>query len=237
MFIDIVIIIIIQLLCKNSLINTTILPAPTDIIFNSDSINILSSFLITLKFIGVVFAISLAINMLIVIIIYLLEFKYLENILYRLNSIPRIVIMLVGIAILGVGYKTISIMTIISNMPNFVITVLGYLKSENNKSIIEAAKDCGASDFKTLIKILIPTNIRGIIISTKILISQIINSIIIGEYLIGTTGIGSLLQYNLFMYNMKNVWFIALIICLFTIIISKVFDYVLSSKKLWFNFS
>ena len=235
MIIDFIIIAIWELIAHLGIINTTIIPSPSSIIFKSDFITILSSFKSTLIFILIVFIISFIIDMIISIFIYWLESKYIENILYRINTIPRIIIMIVGIAVLGVGYKTIAIMSIISSMPNFIITILGYLKSENNKSIIEAARDCGAKDIEILICILIPSNLRGIIISTKILFSNIINSCIIGEYLIGTSGLGSMLQYNLFMYNMKNVFMIALIITIFTIIINKLFDLLLKSKRLWFN--
>lgn len=233
--IDIFILLVLEFLCKLGLINQTILPSPTNIAFNSDFAQILLSLLSTLKYVGIVFVISTFINMILVIIIYLLDFKYIENVLYRINSIPRILITLIGIAILGVGYKTIAIVSIISSMPNFIITVLGYLRNSNWKNIIEAGIDSGANELEILLLILIPSNIRGIIISTKILISNILNSIIIGEYLIGTKGIGSLLQYNLFMYNMKNVWMIALILTIFSVLISKIFDYILNSKRFWFN--
>lgn len=233
--IDIIVLILLEILCKLDFINQIILPSPTNIIFKSDFIEIISTFFSTLKYVGIVFTISLILNMFIVVIIYLLNFEYFENILYRINSIPRILITLIGIAILGVGYKTIIIVSIISSMPNFVITVLGYLRNSNWKSIIEAGIDSGANDLEILLLILIPSNIRGIIISIKILISNILNSIIIGEYLIGTQGIGSLLQYNLFMYDMKNVWMIALILTIFSVLISKSFDFILKSKKFWFN--
>ena len=230
MVIDIICLIILELLCRIGLINQTILPSPLKILFKSDIIDILLSFFSTLKYVGLVLIISLIINMIIVIIIYLLELKYIENVLYRINSIPRVLITLIGIAILGVGYNTITIVSIISSMPNFIITVLGYLKNNNWKNIIEAGIDSGANEIEVLILILIPSNVRGIIISIKMLISNILNAIIIGEYLIGTKGIGSLLQYNLFMYNMKNVWMIALILTTFSVIVSKIFDYILNSK-------
>lgn len=235
MLIDLIIIALWELMGYLGIINITVIPRPSAIIFKSDIIDILSSFSSTLIFILVIFLISIIIDMLIAIFIYWLESKYIENMLYRINTIPRIIIMIVGIAVLGVGYKTIGIMSIISSMPNFIITVLGYLKSESNKSIIEAARDCGAKDLEILIRILIPNNLRGIIISIKILFSNIINSCIIGEYLIGTSGIGSSLQYNLFMYNMKNVFMIAFIITVFSIVVNKLFDKILQSKKLWFN--
>lgn len=235
MLIDLLFIVILELFGYLGIINTTIIPRPSNILLKSDILLILNALKYTLCFIGIIFIISFVINMLIVIICYWLECKYLENLLYRLNTIPRMVIMLVGIAILGVGYKTICIMTIISSMPNFVITILGYLRDKSNQSIIEAAEDCGTSYLNILLKILIPNNIRGIIISTKILLSSIINSVIMGEYLIGTSGLGSSLQYNLFMYNMKNVWMIALIIALFSIIVNKCFDLILKNKYMWFN--
>lgn len=235
MFMDIVILIMLETLCKFGLINQTILPSPSNILFKSDIIEILVSFASTLKYVLFVFIVSLIINMFIIVIIYLLELKYLENILYRVNSIPRILITLIGIAILGVGYKTIAIVSIISSMPNFIITVLGYLRNSSLKSIIDAGIDSGANEFEILMLILIPSNIRGLIVSIKILISNILNSIIIGEYLIGTSGIGSLLQYNLFMYNMKNVWMITLLLTIFLVVISKIFDFILKSKKFWFN--
>ena len=235
MLIDILVIVILELFGYLGVINTTIIPRPSNILFKSDILHILSALKSTLCFIAIIFIISFLINMLIVIICYWLECKYLENLLYRLNTIPRMVIMLVGIAILGVGYKTICIMSIISSMPNFVITILGYLRDKNNQSIIEAAEDCGTSYLNILLKILIPNNLRGIIISTKILLSSIINSVIMGEYLIGTSGLGSSLQYNLFMYNMKNVWMIALVIALFSIIVNKCFDFILKSRYMWFN--
>lgn len=235
MIIDIILLILLELFCKFDLVNEIILPAPTNIIFKSDLSQILISFIDTLKYVSIIFIISLIINMFIVIVIYLLDLKYLENVLYRINSIPRILITLIGIAILGVGYKTIAIVSIISSMPNFIITVLGYLKNDTWKGIIEAGIDCGANELEILISILIPSNVRGIIISTKILISNILNSVIIGEYLIGTKGIGSILQYNLFMYNMKNVWMIAVILTILSVVISKTFDYVLKSKRFWFN--
>ena len=50
------------------------------------------------KYVGIVFIISLFINMIIVIMIYLLDLKYIESVLYRINSIPRILITLIGIA-------------------------------------------------------------------------------------------------------------------------------------------
>lgn len=233
--IDIIVLVLLEFLCKLDFINQIILPSPTNIIFKSNFIEIITTFLSTLKYVGIVLAISLILNMFIVIIIYLLDIECFENILYRINSIPRILITLIGIAILGVGYKTIIIVSIISSMPNFVITVLGYLRNSNWKSIIEAGIDSGANDLEILVLILIPSNIRGIIISIKILISNILNSIIIGEYLIGTQGIGSLLQYNLFMYDMKNVWMIALVLTTFSVVISKSFDFILKSKKFWFN--
>ena len=233
--IDIFVLIILEILCKLNLINQTILPSPTNIVFKSNLGEIVLSLSSTLKYVGIIFIISVIINMIIVIFIYLLDLKYIENVLYRINSIPRILITLIGIAILGVGYKTIAIVSIISSMPNFIITVLGYLRNSNWKNIIEAGIDSGANELEILSYILIPSNIRGIIISIKILISNILNSIIIGEYLIGTKGIGSLLQYNLFMYNMKNVWMIALILTIFSVVISKIFDYILNSKKFWFN--
>ncbi len=235
MLIDLIIVILFELMGYLGIINVTIIPRPSSIIFKSDIFDILTSFSSTLIFIFVIFIISIIIDMLIAIFIYWLESKYIENLLYRINTIPRIIIMIVGIAILGVGYKTIGIMSIISSMPNFVITVLGYLKSESNKIFIEAARDCGAKDLEILIRILIPNNLRGIIISIKILFSNITNSCIIGEYLIGTSGIGSTLQYNLFMYNMKNVFMIAIVITIFSILVNKFFDLILKSKKLWFN--
>lgn len=235
MLIDLIIIALWELIGYLGIINITIIPCPSSIILKSDILDILSSFSSTLIFIIVVFIISIILDLIITIFIYWLESKYIENMLYRINTIPRIIIMIVGIAVLGVGYKTIAIMSIISSMPNFIITVLGYLKSESNKSIIEAARDCGAKDLEILIRILIPNNLRGIIISIKILFSNIINSCIIGEYLIGTSGIGSMLQYNLFMYNMKNVFMIAIIITIFSILVNKLFDLILKSKKLWFN--
>lgn len=235
MLIDLIIIALWELVGHLGIINITIIPRPSAIIFKSDILDILSSFSETLIFIIIIFIISIIIDMLLTIFIYWLESKYIENMLYRINTIPRIIIMIVGIAILGVGYKTIGIMSIISSMPNFIITVLGYLKSESNKSIIEAARDCGAKDLEILLRILIPNNLRGIIISVKILFSNIINSCIIGEYLIGTSGIGSMLQYNLFMYNMKNVFMIAIVITVFSILVNKIFDLILKSKKLWFN--
>lgn len=235
MIIDIIILIILELLCKTDLINEIILPAPTNIIFKSDIIQIVISFLDTLKYVGIIFIISFILNMFMVTIIYLLDLKYVENVLYRINSIPRILITLIGIAILGVGYKTIAIVSIISSMPNFIITVLGYLKNDTWKNVIESGIDCGANEFEILLLILIPSNIRGIIISTKILISNILNSVIIGEYLIGTKGIGSILQYNLFMYDMKNVWMIALLLTIISVAINKIFDYILKSKRFWFN--
>lgn len=235
MLIDLIIVLLWELIGYLGIINITIIPRPSAIIFKSDILDILSSFSSTLLFICFIFIISIIIDMLIAIFVYWLESKYIENLLYRINTIPRIIIMIVGIAILGVGYKTIGIMSIISSMPNFIITVLGYLKSESNKSIIEAARDCGAKDLEILLRILIPNNLRGIIISIKILFSNIINSCIIGEYLIGTSGIGSMLQYNLFMYNMKNVFMIAIVITIFSILVNKLFDLILKSKKLWFN--
>lgn len=235
MLIDLIIIALWELVGYLGIINITIIPRPSSIIFKSDILDILSSFSDTLLFILLIFIISIVIDMLLTIFIYWLKSKYIENMLYRINTIPRIIIMIVGIAILGVGYKTIGIMSIISSMPNFIITVLGYLKSESNKSIIEAARDCGAKDLEILLRILIPNNLRGIIISIKILFSNIINSCIIGEYLIGTSGIGSMLQYNMFMYNMKNVFMIAIVITIFSILVNKLFDLILNSKKLWFN--
>ncbi|MDE5888418.1 MAG: ABC transporter permease subunit [Bacilli bacterium] len=235
MLIDLLLIALLELFGHLGIINTTIIPRPSNILFKSDLLLILSALKSTICFIAIIFIISFLINMIIVIICYWLECKYLENLLYRLNTIPRMVIMLVGIAILGVGYKTICIMTVISGVPNFVITVLGYLRDKSNQSIIEAAVDCGTSYLNILLKILIPNNSRGILISTKILLSNIINSVIMGEYLIGTSGLGSSLQYNLFMYNMKNVWMIALIIALFSIIVNKCFDLILKNKYMWFN--
>ncbi len=235
MIIDLIILVLLELFGYFGIINTTIIPRPSTILFKSEILSILEALSSTIYFITIIFIISLIINMFIVIICYWLECKYLENLLYRLNTIPRMVIMLVGISILGVGYKTICIMTIISSMPNFIITVLGYLRDKSNKSIIEAAEDCGTPYLNILIKILIPNNLRGIIISTKILLSSIINSVIMGEYLIGTSGLGSSLQYNLFMYNMKNVWMIALVIALFSIIVNKIFDLILKNKYMWFN--
>lgn len=235
MIFDIVTILLLELCGYLGIINTTIIPRPTTILFKSDISVILVSFLDTIVFILIIFLISIIINLIVVIICYWLECYIIENLLYRLNTIPRIIIMLVGIAILGVGYKTIAIISIISSMPNFVITILGYLRDKNNKSIIEAAKDCGAGDLEILLKILIPNNLRGIVISVKILLSYIINSIIIGEYLIGTKGLGSVLQYNLSMYNMKNVWFIVFLIAIFSIIVNKLFNLILHSKKFWFN--
>lgn len=235
MLIDLIIVALWELMGYLGIINITIIPRPSSIIFKSDILDILSSFSSTIIFILIIFILSIILDLLITIIIYWLESKYIENVLYRINTIPRIIIMIVGIAILGVGYKTIAIMSIISSMPNFIITVLGYLKSESNKSIIEAARDCGAKDLEILVRILIPNNLRGIIISIKILFSNIINSCIIGEYLIGTSGIGSTLQYNLFMYNMKNVFMIAIIITIFSVLVNKFFDLILKSKKLWFN--
>jgi len=226
---------ILEVLARLKLINTVILPAPSSILMNSDIISILSSFIDTLKVILLVYIISIIFDLVITIMIYLLEFKYLEHFIYRINTFPRILITLIGIALLGVGYQTIGIVSIISSSPNFIITVLGYLRNENNKKIIEAAKDMGANDVEIILKILIPTNTRGIIIALKILFSNIMNSVIIGEYLISAGGIGSLLQYNLFMYNMKNVWMIAIIIMLFSIVVSKIFDFILKSKKMWFN--
>lgn len=235
MLIDVIVIILLELFGYVGIINTTIIPRPSAILFKSDLSLILGAFAETVGFILLIFVISIVVNMFIVILCYWLECHYVESLLYRLNTIPRIVVMLVGIAILGVGYKTIAIMSILSSMPNFVITVLGYLRDKSNKSVIEAAKDCGAEDLEVLVKILIPNNLRGIVISVKILLSYIINSVIIGEYLIGTKGLGSVLQYNLFMYNMKNVWMIAIVIALFSIVVNKVFDFVLRSKKIWFN--
>lgn len=235
MIFDIVAILLLELCGYLGIINTTIIPRPTTILFKSNIGSILGAFAETIIFILLIFLISIIINLIVVIICYWLECHTIENLLYRLNTIPRIIIMLVGIAILGVGYKTIAIISIISSMPNFVITVLGYLRDKNNKSIIEAAKDCGAGDLEVLLKILIPNNLRGIVISVKILLSYIINSVIIGEYLIGTKGLGSVLQYNLSMYNMKNVWFIAFLIAVFSIVVNKLFDLILGSKKFWFN--
>ena len=234
--IDFLLLILLEFLCERGIINEIILPSPTNILFESDFLNIFNSFVLTFKHVIIVFALALVLNMLIVLVIYLLDFKYLENVLYRINSIPRILITLIGIAILGVGYKTIGIVSIISSMPNFIITVLGYLRNNNWKSVIEAGTDCGATEFEILTLILIPSNIRGIIISIKILISNILNSIIIGEYLIGTQGIGSSLQYNLFMYDMKNVWMIALLLAVCSVVISCMFDFILNSKMFWFQY-
>lgn len=128
MIIDLIIIALWELIGYLGIINTTIIPSPTNIIFKSDILSILSSFKSTLIFIIIIFLISIIVDMLISIFVYWLESKYIENLLYRINTIPRIIIMIVGIAILGVGYKTIAIMSIISSMPNFIITVLGYLK-------------------------------------------------------------------------------------------------------------
>lgn len=235
MILDILVILLLELCGYLGIINTTIIPRPTTILLKSDIGNILASFKETIVFILLIFLISIIVNLIVVIICYWLDCRTIENLLYRLNTIPRIIIMLVGIAVLGVGYKTIAIMSIISSMPNFVITVLGYLRDKSNKSIIEAAMDCGAGDLEMLLKILIPNNLRGIIISVKILLSYIINSVIIGEYLIGTKGLGSVLQYNLSMYNMKNVWFIVILVAAFSIAINQLFNLILSSKKFWFN--
>jgi len=233
--IDFIILSVLEILARKNLINTLILPAPSKILFQSNFYEIIMTFIETLKIVGIVFLISILINMLVVILIYWLDFKYIEHLLYRLNIIPKIMIVLIGIALLGVGYRTIIIISIISSMPNFIITVLGYLKNENNKILIEASKDCGVDGLMLIVKVLLPANLKGIIISLKILFSNVINSIIIGEYLIGNRGIGSVLQYNLFMYDMKNVWMIALIIIVFSLIVSKIFDILLNSKKIWFN--
>lgn len=235
MIIDIIIVFLLEIFGKIGFINTTIIPCPSKILLESDILDIIMSLKNTIGIILIIFILSILIDMLIIILCYSLECKYIENLLLRLNTIPRIVVTLVSIAILGVGYKTIIVMAVISSMPNFVITILGYLKDKNNKSVIEAAKDSGSNDYEILLGVLIPSNIRGILISMKILLSNIINSVIIGEYLIGTTGLGSILQYNLSMYNMKNVWMIVLITLIFSILVNKIFDLILNNKSFWFN--
>lgn len=225
----------IEFIARMHLINTSVFPAPTDILFHNTVLKQVEQLMSSFNLVIIIFLVSVVINIIITAFIYLFHLSYLEKMMYRFNGIPKIIITLLGIAVLGVGYRTIIVVTLLSTITNFVITVLGYLRNNINQDLIDAAKNAGANPLQTLIFILFPSNLQGILIASKLSMIQVLNGVIMGEYLIGNKGIGSLLQFNLSQYHMKNVWMLVVIIYTFSLLVNYLFDTMIQNERMWYN--
>lgn len=101
-----------------------------------------------------------------------------DNILMRIMdiflAIPQILMAMAIVAALGTDIKNLLIAMTIANIPKFARIVRSAILQIRNQEFIEAARACGTSDVRIILKHIIPNAIGPIIVQATLNIAQTI---------------------------------------------------------------
>lgn len=113
----------------------------------------------------------------------------LSSLLVALNSVPKVALAPLFVIWMGTGVEPkIAIVVMIAIFPIVIDTVMG-LKSVDPE-MLNLAKSCRASAFKTLWKIRFPNALPSIFSGMKVGISFALVGAIVGEFVAGSSGLG-----------------------------------------------
>lgn len=112
-----------------------------------------------------------------------------------LNSLPKtalapIIILWAGMGFSGIVVTAASISVVVTTMTLYT----GFINVENDKIVL--LKTFGANKFQILRKVIIPSNIPGIMSVIKVNIGLSWIGVIVGEFLVSKAGIGYLILYG-----------------------------------------
>jgi NitT/TauT family transport system permease protein len=113
----------------------------------------------------------------------------LSSLLVSLNSVPKVALAPLFVIWMGTGVEPkIAIVVMIAIFPIVIDTVMG-LKSVDPE-MLNLARACRASAFKTLWKIRFPNALPSIFSGMKVGISFALVGAIVGEFVAGSSGLG-----------------------------------------------
>lgn len=121
--------------------------------------------------------------------------KVLDPYIVVLNALPKVALGPIIIFWAGNGMKAIIIMALLISVISTIISVLsGFKEVEEDK--IKLLKTFGASKFKILANLIIPSSTPTLISALKISVGLSWVGVIMGEFLVAKKGLGFLIVYG-----------------------------------------
>lgn len=195
-----------QVASSNGWINSFLCSSPKSVVKTTISLfndnNLFINIWITLKEILISFFIGGFLGILIASILWLSPClsKVLDPYLTILNSLPKVALGPIIIIWAGANQNSIIIMALLISVISTIISVYtGFIST--NKVYINLLKSFGTNKIKTLIKVVLPSNINTIISSLKINLSMTFVGVIMGELLVSKKGLGYLINYGSQVFN------------------------------------
>lgn len=229
--ISILFILLWEILARYNIINSFITSYPSKIIitlFNLLKEGILfKHILVTLKELLISFSITMSISLILSIFIFSYDLfdKIIDPYLNIFNSLPKVSLAPLLIIYIGTNNKCIILMSILISIVVSTESISTSFKNTNKSSII-MLKSFNASKLDIIKYVVLPSNIKEIISSSKVTMSLCLIGVITGEFLTSKEGIGYLIINASQVFNLTLVitYIIVLLIISFTlyIIINKI---------------
>lgn len=143
------------------------------------------------------FTLGTVIGVIVAIMLWWSEFlcKVLDPYIVVLNALPKVALGPIIIFWAGNGMKAIVLMALLISVVSTIISVLsGFKEVEEDK--IKLLKTFGASKFKILTNLIIPSSTPTLISALKISVGLSWVGVIMGEFLVAKRGLGFLIVYG-----------------------------------------
>lgn len=143
------------------------------------------------------FTLGTVIGVIVAIMLWWSEFlcKVLDPYIVVLNALPKVALGPIIIFWAGNGMKAIVLMALLISVVSTIISVLsGFKEVEEDK--IKLLKTFGASKFKILTNLIIPSSTPTLISALKISVGLSWVGVIMGEFLVAKEGLGFLIVYG-----------------------------------------
>lgn len=146
----------------------------------------------------------------------------LDGLITPTTSVLQAVPVVAMLPVIGrlVGYNEITVIVIVmllSFFPTFVL-VLGRLRQVNGSSE-DVFRALGASRWNTLLRLLIPQAVPGLLAAVRMTAPFSIGAVILAQYLLSIGGLGQLITDSIVRSDTVTVWAIACITSIVSIIV------------------